>query len=76
MNAPKLSGLDEAYAKQAFRVLVRPRDMEWLRSAELLLDEAPDYAYEKKRNGERKAPKDVFELAGRILGYCAGLVDE
>lgn len=73
MTPPETDGLDETYAKLALRVLTEPRDMDWHQLASQLLDEGPDYGYEKGPDGNIN-PKDVFEFAGRILGYCAGLV--
>lgn len=75
MNAPKTDGMDETYAKMALRIFVGPRDMEWHNTANELLDSGPDYGWEKDENGHHKQPMDIFELAGRILGYCAGLVE-
>lgn len=66
--------MDETYARLALRVLTEPRDMDWHQLASQLLDEGPDYGYEKGSDGNIE-PKDVFEIAGRILGYCAGLVE-
>lgn len=73
ITPPKITKLDETYAKLAFRVLTEPRDMDWHQLASQLMDEAPDYGYEKGSD-ENINPKDVFEIAGRILGYCAGIV--
>ncbi len=72
MTPPKTDGLDETYAKAALRIFVGPRDMEWHNVAFMLLDEAPDYGRRPEGEGE---DTDVFEIAGRILGYCAGLID-
>lgn len=70
----KITKLDETYLKLAFRVLTEPRDMDWHQLASQLMDEAPNYGYEKGPDGENINPKDVFEIAGRILGYGAGMV--
>lgn len=75
MNAPTTDGMDETYAKMALRIFVGPRDMEWHNTANELLDSGPDYGWERDENGHHKQPRDIFELAGRILGYCAGLVE-
>lgn len=74
MNAPKTDGRTEVYAKMALRIFVGPRDMEWHNTANELLDSGPDYGWETE-NGRHKEPRDIFEVAGRILGYCAGLVE-
>lgn len=70
-----VTGLDKTYAKLALEVLTEPRDIDWHQKASQLMDEAPDYAYKKDESGQNMLPSDVYELAGRILGYCAGLVE-
>lgn len=75
MNAPNTTPLDETYARMALRIFVGPRDMEWHNTANQLLDEGPDYGWDHDEAGEVKEAQDVFEVAGRILGYCAGLVE-
>ena len=75
MNAPKTDGMDETYARMALRIFVGPRDMEWHNTANELLDSGPDYGWGKDANGNRTQGQDIFEVAGRILGYCAGIVE-
>ena len=69
-----LRGLDETYAKMALRILVGPRDLDWHNTATELLDSAPSYGFPHE-DGEMQNPRDVFEVAGRILGYCCGIVE-
>lgn len=75
MSAPELIKLDERYARMALRILVGPRDMAWHNTANQLFDEGPDYGWESDSFGQQKTPRDIFEVAGRILGYRAGLVE-
>lgn len=76
MTAPATDGMDETYARMALRIFIGPRDMEWHNTANELLDSGPDYGFEldESGGGRLKEPRDVFEVAGRILGYCSGLV--
>lgn len=73
LTPPKLEGSDETYARMALRIFIGPRDLEWHNTAVRLLDHGPDYGWEME-NGHQK-PADIYEVAGRILGYCAGLVE-
>lgn len=70
----RLDKMDETYAKMALRVCVGPRNMEWHNIANQLLDSGPDYGFPRDENGHHKDAQDIYEVAGRILGYCAGLV--
>lgn len=74
MTPPKTDPLDETYAKMALRIFIGPRDMEWHNVAHQLFDDAPAYGYVTDAEGSYIPPADVFELAGRMLGYYAGLV--
>ena len=75
LNPPKTDALDEKYAKNALRILVGPRDADWHDAASKLLDQGPDFGWEKGPDGYNKDPQDVFEVAGRILGYYCGLIE-
>lgn len=75
MKAPKTDEMDETYARMALRIFIGPRDLEWHNTANELLDSGPDYGWECDANGNHKEPQDIFAVAGRILGYCAGLVE-
>lgn len=75
MKAPDTDKLDETYARMALRILHGPRDEDWLAVAGQLLDSGPDYGFPKDEKGENRDPIDVFEVAGLILGYCAGIVE-
>lgn len=67
--------MDETYAKMALRIFVGPRDMEWHNTANELLDSGPNYGWDHDEEGYKEEPRDIFEVAGRILGYCAGVVN-
>lgn len=75
MKPPITDGMDENYARQALFILTAPRDIDWHNAAYRLLDSGPDYGFPRDENGERVEPKDVFQVAGLILGYCAGIVE-
>lgn len=75
MNAPQTDGMDEKFARMALRIFVGPRDMEWHNTANQLLDSGPDYGFPHHADGDTHPPQDIFEVAGRILGYCAGVVE-
>jgi len=70
-----LDGMDETYARMALRIFIGPRDMEWHNEANQLLDHAPDYAWPRDEEGNHVGTADVYEVAGRIIAYCAGLID-
>lgn len=75
MKAPITDGLDETYARMALRILTGPKDYDWHRTAIDLLDSAPCYGLPRDESGEAKDADDVYQVAGLILGYCAGLVE-
>jgi hypothetical protein len=75
MKTPQTDGMDEIYARMALRILDGPRDMEWHNIATQLLDSGPDYGFPRDASGNRTPAKDVFQIAGLILGYCAGLFE-
>ena len=75
MTPPKTDRLDETYAKMALEILTAPRDLDWHNTATQLLDSGPDYGFAVDESGKQVEPNDVFAVAGRILGYCAGLVE-
>jgi|GEM_PF-2666328 len=75
MTPPKTDGMDKNYAMIALRVLTGPRNEEWHNQSMRLLDHAPDYGFPRGEDGDATDPRDVFQVAGLILGYCAGIVE-